>query len=52
MHFLIFISLGVAGAAIERPLEGVASNVVRARGRLSPTSLKITPKTLPCSTAM
>lgn len=29
----------VAGAAIERPLEGVASNVVRARGRLSPTNL-------------
>lgn len=32
-------SQGVAGAAIERPLERVASNVVRARGRLPPANL-------------
>lgn len=32
-------SLGVAGAATEHPLEGVASNAVRARGRLSPANL-------------
>lgn len=29
---------GVAGLACEAPLEGVASNAVRARGRLSPLS--------------
>ena len=39
-------SPSVAGAAIEPPLEGVASNVVRARGRRTPLkSLKFLQKT-------
>ena len=33
---------GVAGAATERPLEGVESNGVRTRGRLSPPYTKRT----------
>jgi len=36
------ISPGVAGAASEHPLEGVVSNEVRTRGRLSPIYTKKT----------
>ena len=34
------VSPGVAGAASEHPLEGVESNEVRTRGRLSPIHTK------------